>query len=126
MSRCMPALPGAIQALSLPRGAVAQLGERLNGIQEVGGSTPLSSTSRRGRAPAGSPFQEEGLCGEPGTRYSAPTDGGVPTSSAHRRCRRTSSYVSCHATSCIKLSLTLPLNGVGSGCLFHRPDPVGR
>ncbi len=25
-------------------GAVAQLGERLNGIQEVGGSTPLSST----------------------------------------------------------------------------------
>jgi hypothetical protein len=28
------------------RGAVAQLGERLNGIQEVGGSTPLSSTFR--------------------------------------------------------------------------------
>jgi hypothetical protein len=27
-------------------GAVAQLGERLNGIQEVGGSTPLSSTPR--------------------------------------------------------------------------------
>ena len=27
-------------------GAVAQLGERLNGIQEVGGSIPLSSTSR--------------------------------------------------------------------------------
>jgi hypothetical protein len=26
------------------RGAVAQLGERLNGIQEVGGSTPLGST----------------------------------------------------------------------------------
>ena len=26
------------------QGAVAQLGERLNGIQEVGGSTPLSST----------------------------------------------------------------------------------
>ncbi len=25
-------------------GAVAQLGERLNGIQEVGGSIPLSST----------------------------------------------------------------------------------
>ncbi len=31
------------------RGAVAQLGERLNGIQEVDGSTPFSSTvSRRG------------------------------------------------------------------------------
>jgi hypothetical protein len=27
------------------RGAVAQLGERLNGIQEVGGSTPLGSTN---------------------------------------------------------------------------------
>ncbi len=26
------------------RGAVAQLGERLNGIQEVGGSIPLGST----------------------------------------------------------------------------------
>ena len=26
-------------------GAVAQLGERLNGIQEVGGSTPLGSTN---------------------------------------------------------------------------------
>ena len=27
-------------------GAVAQLGERLNGIQEVGGSIPLSSTNK--------------------------------------------------------------------------------
>src|SRR5260370_5773843 len=27
-------------------GAVAQLGERLNGIQEVGGSTPLISTNK--------------------------------------------------------------------------------
>ncbi len=27
-------------------GAVAQLGERLNGIQEVSGSIPLSSTTR--------------------------------------------------------------------------------
>jgi hypothetical protein len=26
-------------------GAIAQLGERLNGIQEVGGSIPLGSTS---------------------------------------------------------------------------------
>ena len=28
------------------RGAVAQLGERLNGIQEVRGSIPLSSTTK--------------------------------------------------------------------------------
>ena len=28
-------------------GAVAQLGERLNGIEEVRGSSPLSSTNRR-------------------------------------------------------------------------------
>jgi hypothetical protein len=27
------------------QGAIAQLGERLNGIQEVGGSTPPGSTS---------------------------------------------------------------------------------
>ena len=39
---------------SATNGAVAQLGERLNGIQEVGGSTPLSSTrSRVARAAAG-------------------------------------------------------------------------
>jgi hypothetical protein len=31
-----------------PCGAVAQLGERLNGIQEVRGSTPLSSTRAYG------------------------------------------------------------------------------
>src|SRR5271167_1309501 len=30
-------------------GAIAQLGERLNGIQEVGGSTPPGSTKRVGR-----------------------------------------------------------------------------
>jgi hypothetical protein len=29
---------------SLPWGAIAQLGERLNGIQEVRGSIPLGST----------------------------------------------------------------------------------
>jgi hypothetical protein len=29
-------------------GAIAQLGERLNGIQEVGGSTPPGSTNRMG------------------------------------------------------------------------------
>jgi hypothetical protein len=28
------------------RGAIAQLGERLNGIQEVRGSTPLGSTNK--------------------------------------------------------------------------------
>ncbi len=28
-----------------PEGAIAQLGERLNGIQEVGGSTPPGSTN---------------------------------------------------------------------------------
>ena len=28
-------------------GAIAQLGERLNGIQEVGGSTPPGSTKQR-------------------------------------------------------------------------------
>ena len=30
-----------------PIGAIAQLGERLNGIQEVGGSTPPGSTKLR-------------------------------------------------------------------------------
>ena len=30
--------------LLIPDGAIAQLGERLNGIQEVGGSTPPGST----------------------------------------------------------------------------------
>ena len=35
-----------------PRGAVAQLGERLNGIQEVEGSTPFGSTSFPARQPA--------------------------------------------------------------------------
>ena len=33
--------------LKFPKfGAIAQLGERLNGIQEVGGSTPPGSTNR--------------------------------------------------------------------------------
>jgi hypothetical protein len=32
--------------LASPVGAVAQLGERLNGIQEVRGSIPLGSTSK--------------------------------------------------------------------------------
>ena len=34
---------------SVCRGAVAQLGERLNGIQEVRGSIPLSSTIKNSR-----------------------------------------------------------------------------
>jgi hypothetical protein len=37
-------LGARFSAIRQPHGAVAQLGERLNGIQEVGGSTPLSST----------------------------------------------------------------------------------
>jgi hypothetical protein len=34
-------------AQTIAQGAVAQLGERLNGIQEVRGSNPLSSTHHR-------------------------------------------------------------------------------
>jgi hypothetical protein len=37
--------PGRRAILRGPRGAVAQLGERLNGIQEVDGSIPFSSTN---------------------------------------------------------------------------------
>gem|GEM_PF-4381694 len=40
-----------------PRGAIAQLVERLNGIQEVSGSTPLSST----RVNPGSDKQSRGF-----------------------------------------------------------------
>jgi hypothetical protein len=44
-------------------GAIAQLVERLNGIQEVSGSTPLSSTNK-GRFPHGSgPFQFRQMAG---------------------------------------------------------------
>ena len=38
-----------------PRGAVAQLGERLNGIQKVDGSIPFSSILEKGPPPEG-PF----------------------------------------------------------------------
>ena len=38
--------PPRTRERSFAGGAVAQLGERLNGIQEVGGSTPLSSTNQ--------------------------------------------------------------------------------
>ncbi len=34
-----------LESLSTLHGAIAQLGERLNGIQEVSGSIPLSSTN---------------------------------------------------------------------------------
>jgi hypothetical protein len=37
----------AFSSISFRRGAVAQLGERLNGIQEVRGSTPRSSTRKQ-------------------------------------------------------------------------------
>jgi hypothetical protein len=36
----------------IPGGAIAQLGERLNGIQEVGGSTPPGSTKTLIRRPS--------------------------------------------------------------------------
>ena len=41
-------------------GAIAQLGERLNGIQEVSGSIPLSSTILTGQRPA-KPFNEPAI-----------------------------------------------------------------
>ena len=47
-------------------GAIAQLGERLNGIQEVTGSIPLSSTKLRNSAfdlSRASSFFREGLAG---------------------------------------------------------------
>ena len=37
-------LPGPIRTMRGFRGAIAQLGERLHGMQEVGGSIPPSST----------------------------------------------------------------------------------
>ena len=44
--------PGrALASVPLPGGAVAQLGERLNGIQEVDGSIPFGSTNRPWPAP---------------------------------------------------------------------------
>ena len=54
----MPAsrIPGeAFAGTACTCGAIAQLGERLNGIQEVSGSIPLSSTIRRS-SPANSIF----------------------------------------------------------------------
>ena len=40
----------ASQHMSHPRGAIAQLGERLDRTQEVAGSSPASSTARHGQA----------------------------------------------------------------------------
>ena len=44
-------------------GALAQLGERLNGIQEVRGSNPLSSTSKLHPTPRGGIFFGENFAG---------------------------------------------------------------
>jgi hypothetical protein len=41
-----PLQPPGLYAALRTAGAIAQLGERLNGIQEVRGSTPLGSTKR--------------------------------------------------------------------------------
>ena len=38
------------EGAAIPYGAIAQLGERLNGIQEVGGSIPPGSTIRLRRS----------------------------------------------------------------------------
>jgi len=39
-----------IRQLLLKNGGIAQLGERLNGIQEVSGSIPLISTNKKTKA----------------------------------------------------------------------------
>jgi hypothetical protein len=41
-----PTFDSALRIQSSRRGAVAQLGERLNGIQEVVGSIPIGSTKK--------------------------------------------------------------------------------
>ena len=43
-------LGASVRGVRVGLGAVAQLVERLNGIQEVRGSNPLSSIGRRGRS----------------------------------------------------------------------------
>src|SRR6185369_7028275 len=55
--------PQAVGILRAPDGAIAQLGERLNGFQKVRGSNPLSSTT----SPAGDEH-----------RRAAPDDGPLP------------------------------------------------
>ena len=52
----MPALAGMIafpQFRLQPLGAIAQLGERLHGMQEVVGSSPISSTLKKHAAQKG-------------------------------------------------------------------------
>ena len=49
------AAPGDLFGRRISGGAVAQLGERLNGIQEVGGSTPLGSTNETSRLTKNAP-----------------------------------------------------------------------
>ena len=44
MNRALTAADGRPEPPPGPDGAIAQLGERLNGIQEVGGSIPPGST----------------------------------------------------------------------------------
>ena len=39
--------PDALRIIRPPRGGIAQLGERLHGMQEVSGSIPLTSTKSR-------------------------------------------------------------------------------
>ena len=56
-----------------PLGAIAQLVERLNGIQEVSGSTPLSSTKSRAARTTGRPFF---LCSSSALRRRGTTEGG--------------------------------------------------
>ena len=73
--------------VDLPRfvcaGAVAQLGERLNGIQEVRGSIPLGSTVGRVKSPDQAPGSGGGIGRRAGFRilWGQPREGSSPSSS---------------------------------------------
>ena len=58
MKRCEPLTPSRMTTnlRILFNGAIAQLGERCNGIAEVGGSIPPSSTIQLSRTPVDLPF----------------------------------------------------------------------